>query len=625
MGIQNFRLARLEELLRLRRAEYAAEEFEIESGNSDDSAFCASNTDAIVSAIAEISSAGGGVLRFKMGTYSFGRSSNVVGIILRDNVVLRGAGMDATTLRCRTGNGTLHFVGNLSSNGILRGSGIFDLTLDHNGPWSDPAAAQTHCVRLNGVDGFGIDHVKIKNSKQHAIATIGLNGDEITPVNKNIRVSNYHAENCGEDGLRIFYAAENVVATNITIRGAQLHALHLAAAGGSCNISNATVYQVAGTAFSAQSDGCNLSNLHAEWEITNDLLANRPAAGNPTAMFRDSATGKLYYDNGVEWIDHGTGLVNGVWAITRSGWPTGGKSNYSNIKCVLRIIENQPYVYDGTMADAFRLDVPNCECSNIIALGKFRFGCYLTESDNRVSGLHIDGTTDDGVRMTGSRNVLDDWRVVAATGKAVHLYGSNNKVINGYALDSTNVTTAVYEETGSDYNIVTGNHLTASGSNARVTRAGANSIFHSNTGISYQYSDVSLFAAPADTSENTLKSTTLRTGEFAAGETIVILFWGQCSGTAGTKAGKLSVGSIDIPAFSQLAAEQQDFNGTVFITRGTGTGYSIQAFVAEEGGTATFSGQYSSIASNWTVALKATKGDAGDTINALGLVIGKLG
>jgi hypothetical protein len=598
--------------------EYWVEDFgAVGDGTTDDRT-------AINLAISTISAAGGGCLRFRAKTYAVSRGSDsTVGVLLKSNVILRGAGVGLTVIKARNGTSTIHLIGNASADGTLYNSGLIDLTVDHNKANFSVSAVNCHAIRVQLLDGFYVNRIHVKNAKQHAFATLTVD-DEWIPVNKNIFVSNYSAENAGEDGFRIFYGAENVNANNILVRGAGLHAVHIGF--GSCNITNVTVYQASSTAVSVQSDGVNMSNVHIEWDATCDLLANRPAAGNMGALFIDSATETYYYDDGVSWLTVGTGaFVNGLWAITRGNFPTGGHSNYSNIKIVLNITENQTMPNMSGTTDGFRLDVPNCECSNIQVYGKFRFGVYTTESDNSLSNVLVDGARQDGIRLAQDRNTLNNWRVITAStasagaAPAVNLYGSYTKVSNGYALDTVNVATAILEQSGEDYNQVYGNHLEGTG--AKLSLSGLNSRAYENTGLSYTVNDLTAVNSPDDTATNVLKTYTITSGEFRSGQSIEVECFGNVTGTGGTKVIRAFIGTNYFTIASEASGDTQDWGFRMRIRRFSGTGYSVEVFGGEEAGTAAPQYGRFSISGNFAVGVDATLSVGTDNVGVTGFFI----
>lgn len=598
--------------------EYWVEDFgAVGDGTTDDRA-------AINTAISTISTAGGGVLRFKAKTYSITRGvDSTIGVILKSNVILRGSGVGLTVIKARDGTGTIHLIGNASADGTLYNSGLMDMTVDHNKYNMSLSAVNCHAIRVQLLDGFYMHRVHVKDAKQHAFATLTV-GDEWVPVNRNIFISDFSSENAGEDGFRVFYGAENVNINGVLVRGAGLHAVHIGF--GSCNITNVTVYQATGVAVSVQSNGVNMSNVHLEWDATCDLLANRPAAGDKGAIFIDSATETYYYDDGVSWNEIGTGsFVSGVWAISRGNFPTGGHSNYSNIKVVLNITENQPMPNMAGTSDGFRLDVPNCECSNIQVYGKFRFGVYTKESDNSLSNVLVDGARQDSIRLAGDRNTLTNWRVITgSTGAvggayAVNMYGSYTKVLNGYALDGTNIATAIAEQSGKDYNHVFGNHVEGTGS--KISLLGLNSRAYENTGLSYWINDLTAVNSPDDTATNVLKTYTIRSNELRAGQSFEVESFGNVTGTNSTKVIRAFIGTNYFTVASEAAGDTQDWGFRMRVRKFSSTGYSVEVFGGEEGGTSAVQYGRFSISGNFAVGVDVTLGNGSDNVAATGFFV----
>lgn len=590
----------------------------------------ADTRNAINAAISAAASAGGGVVRLPPGTYTVVRGGDsAVGIILRDNVYLRGAGPNLTTIKCANGTSVMHLVGNLSANGVLRNSGLFDLTIDGNGHnFSGTGGAGSHGIRLAGFDGFFLQNVAIKNTDHHGLATLTV-GASTGIENKNLFIDNVYLENIGTggwqggDGLRVFYGMQNCVINNVIGRGIEYHGIHIAY--GACVLNNVTLYNVGNAALSPQSDGCMVNNLHIEWEdgyVVNDLFANRPAAGVPGRFFRASDTGTVYRDNGVAWKEAAANFT-GVWAITRGGFPTGGKSSYSNVKIVFRVTEN--VAWSPAYGDGFRLDVPHAMANNIQVYGKFRFGIFTTEGNNTIENSVVDGVREDGYRIVGNDNTIDKWKVVTANlsggaNYAVRLTGQRSKVLHGRNLDGTNIVTDIAETGTADANIIAGNHLAGSGD--RMLMIGANSKHYGNIGLSYDYADISDTVAPADTNLNVLKSRTLRTSELPLGKEFEVFVSGTMSGSAATRTLKMYFGGQEFNISVQAAGEAQDWAGWMRIRRLTSTtGYWIQTSGQEENGNNTPAGGRYGITSNSAVGVKAQKGDAADTITCTALVI----
>jgi hypothetical protein len=603
--------------------EYWVEDFgAVGDGTTDDRA-------AINTAIATISTAGGGVLRFRAKTYSITRGvDSTIGVILKNNVILRGAGL-GTAIKAASGTNVMHLIGNLSADGTLTNGGLMDLTVDGNGQnFSGAGSSGSHGVRIAGVNGFYVRNVAIKNTDQHGLVTLTV-GAATDVENRNIFINDIYLENIGTggwiggDGLRIFYGAQNCVINNVIGRGIEYHGIHIAY--GACQVNNVILYNVGVAAVSAQSDGCIVNNVHVEWEsgyVTHDLLVNRPSAGTFGRIFIDSGTGTAYRDNGVAWKVAAANLT-GVWAVTRGGFPTGGKSSYSNIKIVFRVTDN--VTWNPTYNDGFRVEVPYVTATNIQVYGKFRFGLYTTDNDGTYSGVIVDGARQDGIRLGGDRNSLSDWRVVTAsiastgTYAAVNLYGSYTKVSGGYALDATNVATAIIEQSGEDYNQVYGNHLEGSG--AKLSLSGLNTRSYENTGLSYRINDLTAVNSPDDTATNVLKTYTITSGEFRSGSSIEVECFGNVTGTGGTKVIRAFVGTNYFTIADEAAGDTQDWGFRMRIRRFSGTGYSVEVFGGEEAGTAAVQyGRYS-ISGNFAVGVDATLGSGSDNVGVTGFFI----
>lgn len=584
--------------------------------------------DAINAAIAAANAAGGGVVRLPPGTFTVVRGADsTLGIILMSNVHLRGAAQGLTTIKAADGTSVMHLIGDPT--GEIINCGLFDLTVDGNGQnFSGTGLSGSHAIRIANFNGFFLQNVTIKNADHHGFATLN-EGAATGFENRNLFIDNVYLENIGTggwqggDGLRVFYAMRNCVINNVQGNGIEYHGIHIAK--GACVLNNVVLYNVGNAALSPQSDGCMVNNLHIEWEdgyVVNDLFANRPAAGVPGRFFRASDTGTVYRDNGVAWKEAAANF-SGVWAITRGGFPTGGKSSYSNVKIVFRVTEN--VAWSPAYGDGFRLDVPHAMANNIQVYGKFRFGVYTTDSNNTIDNSVVDGAREDGYRLGGNDNTIDKWKVVSANlanvgAYAVRVTGQRSKVINGRNLDGTNVVTDVAETGSANDNIIAGNHFAGSGD--RMLMIGANSKAYGNIGLSYDYADISDTLAPADTNLNTLKSRTLRTSELPLGKELEVFFAGTISGTAGTKTLKGYFGGQEFNFSVQTTGEFQDWAGWMRIRRlSPTTVYWIQTSGQEEGGSNSPAGGRYSISANSAVGIKAQKGDAADTITCSMMII----
>lgn len=407
----------------------------------------ADDAPAIRAALLHVHESGGGTVFFPPGVYLISRDENAVGVPLYSKVSLVGAGVNATALKGKAGTGTMHLVSTLSVNQSY--IAIRDMTLDHNAI-NLGASASCHALRFNEASNVWIDRIAVKNSDHHGILTVATSSGDTSSANRYFYVTNVYLENIGVmgrgggDGIRLFVGADRIVVNNIICNKIEYHGIHVGKGAGT--VSNVQIFNAGNTALELQSEGVLANNIHIEWDdVISDTLANRPAAGTMGRLFWAADTDDWYRDNGTSWVAM-VGNVTGVWAVIRDGvgWNAVKRLALSNIKCVLNVVENQPFL--PTTGDAVRISGESVQISNFHVYGPFRFGVLST---NNVShNLQITNATIDGVRYDGIRldainspvltnvNILSAGTETDATYYGINLRGTQNaRILSSYIND----------------------------------------------------------------------------------------------------------------------------------------------------------------------------------------------
>ncbi len=447
---------------------------------------------AIQLAVDTANAAGGATVYFPPGTYivGIGAAANI-GINLKSNIRYLGAGIGATTIKAKPSAGSIHLLRNATAG--LSNVTIEHMTLDHNGV-NIGATAGVHCLALKEFSVVHLSHLAIKNSDHHGITTL-TDSQDTANVNNDLFISDIYLENIGVggrqggDGIRAFNGLTRAVIQNIVGNNIEYHGIHIAK--GQCTVNNVILRNVGNAAISPQSEGCTVSNVDVKWDasfVIADLAANRPAAGTAGIFFYATDTGIASRDNGVDWK---TASFNPsiLWAITRSGFATGQKSAFSNIKGVFELTENQPY--NPAFSDGVRIETNKCELTNIHVTGKFRFGAFLdTVNDTHISNVTVENIRQDGMRFSSAnRATLSNWTVVTANvtagaNRGIRLTNCDGShILNGRQLDGVNIGIAISEEGTTNNSVIVGNVINGTAAaGTRITRIGANTIVHSNPG-----------------------------------------------------------------------------------------------------------------------------------------------
>jgi hypothetical protein len=436
----------------------------------------ADDTVAINNAI-EALGAQGGTVYFPPGTYMVRKYTEIsptlaIGVVLKSNITLAGAGVNASIIKGLPNAGTMHMVGNAvagQSNIMLR-----DLTLDHNGT-NINATAGVHCLRFNEVRNVWIQRIAVKNSDHHGIVTV-TSGNDTSTLNNTFFVSDVYCENIGVssrnggDAIRLFYGADKITINNVICNGIEYHGVHVGKGRGT--VSNVQMFNCGNVGLELQSEGVLANNIHIEWnDVISDLLANRPAAGTMGRLFWASDVADWYRDNGVTWKSL-SGNLTGVWAVIRgAGYDPIQRLSLSNIKCILNVVQNTPYI--PTTGDGVRISGKTVQLNNIHVAGLFRFG-LLTDDDIsdylQVSNMTIDGVRSDGIRLDNiDQPRLSNVAILSAgtqggTQFGINLRGTQNTRIMSSFINDSSLTQGIQEslatETGTK---LVASHFTKSG------------------------------------------------------------------------------------------------------------------------------------------------------------------
>jgi hypothetical protein len=168
-------------------------------GTTDDSS-------AIAAALSAANSAGGGTVRFSSGTYI------ASGLTLYANVHIRGAGINATTIKLKTGTNTdlfsaqtgsisLSAVFGVGSAGTLYNFGLYDVTLDGNK--ANQTSGPSYPLRFYGY-GYIFQNLRVKNGYSGGVLS-DWNGGSNSPGQDamDAQWSNVKVHDCNGIGIQI--------------------------------------------------------------------------------------------------------------------------------------------------------------------------------------------------------------------------------------------------------------------------------------------------------------------------------------------------------------------------------------------------------------------------------------
>jgi hypothetical protein len=142
------------------------------------------------------------------------------------------------------------------------------------------------------------------------------------------------------------------------------------------------------------------------------------------------------------------------------------------------------------------------------------------------------------------------------------------------------------------------------------------------TGISYSYRDTSTTAHTGTTAATTVKTATIVAAEVPIGSSFRVRSVFDPAGTNGTKTIKAIVGANLITVSSQTSGEAQDGAMHLIISRVSSTGYTVEGWYGEEGGTSNvIPFNLFALSGNFAVGVEVTLGHADDTVNVYGLII----
>jgi hypothetical protein len=430
----------------------------------------ADDTVAINQAIESLGAAGGTVY-FPTGVYMVRRYLDQnFGVVLKSNITLAGAGVNASIIKGMPNAGIMHLVGNTIAN--ESNISLHDLTLDHNG-FNLNASSGVHALRFFAVTNVWIQRIAVKNSDHHGIVTLTPAGQDTLSVNNTFFVSDVYCENIGVsqrnggDGIRIFFGADKLTINNVICNGIEYHGIHVGKGVGT--VSNVQMYNCGNVGLEIQSEGVLANNIHIEWDnVVSNLFSNRPAPGVMGRLFWASDTSEWYRDNGITWKDL-LGNLTGVWAVIRGvGYDPIQRISLSNIKCILNVNQITPFTPDT--GDGVRISGKTVQLSNIHVSGLFRFGLLTAEniSDNlQVSNMTIEGVRSDGVRLDDVEYPqISNLAILSAGTQGGTAFGinlrntKNTRVISSYINDAA-LTSGITESlSSSEGTKVVASHLT---------------------------------------------------------------------------------------------------------------------------------------------------------------------
>ena len=436
----------------------------------------ADDTVAINSAIESLG-AQGGTVYFPPGTYMVRRYTDItptlaIGVVLKSNVTLAGAGVNASIIKGLPNAGNMHMVGNAVAG--ESNISLHDLTLDHNGI-NINATAGVHALRFLEARNVWIQRIAVKNSDHHGIVTV-TSGQDTSTVNNTFFVSDVYCENIGVsqrnggDAIRLFFGADKITINNVICNGIEYHGVHIGKGRGT--VSNIQMFNCGNVGLELQSEGVLASNIHIEWnDVISDLLANRPAPNVMGRLFWASDTGDWYRDNGVAWKALSANLT-AVWAVIRgAGYDPVQRLSLSNIKCVLNVVQNTPYI--PNTGDGVRISGKTVQLSNIHVAGLFRFGLLTDDSVSdylQVSNMTIEGVRSDGIRLDDIEQPrLSNIAILSAgtqggTQFGINLRGTQNTRIMSSFINDASLTVGIQESLGTETGTrIVSSHFTTSG------------------------------------------------------------------------------------------------------------------------------------------------------------------
>jgi hypothetical protein len=436
----------------------------------------------------------GGTIYFSEGTFNLAGDNDRNLDITKSNVRLVGMGMGITTLKAATKDA--HLISNSVT--TLNSLTIQDMTLDHDGVTL--ASTQGHLVRLERVTNVVLENLELLNSTHHGIATLP-DDSAVLDVNTDYFINNIYAKNIGVagivggDAIRIFFGADRAVISNIVIDGVENHGIHVGL--GQQTISNVTVLNAGAEAVSIQSEGAQLTNIDAEWNITSDLIANRPAAGTAGNLFLatdEGTTGKPYRDNGSAWQAlSSTVAFRGLRVTTRTNYATAQRITISNVKLILNLTETATYLWDEGDGITVTTLADNVLLNNIHVRGKFRIGAVLQGDGTALSNALIDGVRQQGILIAQSTggpfldfgvmnvHVRNAGQQTSNTYDAIVLQAVAQKArIIGCRVEGSAHRDAIREISGTLNNVIMGNHVDAGGTGAITKDPSSNSIVRGN-------------------------------------------------------------------------------------------------------------------------------------------------
>ena len=343
-----------------------------------------SGIETIQDAINDANSGGGGYVFIPAGTYTITDSGNNVGLRLKDNVYLVGAGQGRTILKLGDGENSHVILASGISN-----TGVFNLTVDGNR--TNGTGSAVHGIRSGGVTNFHIDNVEVKECLGYGI---GLEaGDQI-----GIYLRNLYINNVGRDGIDFKNPNglnDAIFLSNIRVEDFGLDG-SLAGQKGVDIRGPAVISGLFVNGFSSDGRG-----------VAFNLTVGGAVGGRRSSLsnfhFETATTGTtIGVETGNDWVAVSNGYIRNL----ATGWKVVGNAqgnSITNVTC--DSCTTGFHVSDGDLA----------ALSNVIASG---------------------GTT--GFQFTTAiRNTLVNGRATSTTGILIDAAGADNVIIGGNYTGST--------------------------------------------------------------------------------------------------------------------------------------------------------------------------------------------
>lgn len=341
--------------------------------------------------------------------------------------------------------------------------------------------------------------------------------------------------------------------------------------------------------------GMSLKQSVDQFLIENNLVRNAPSAyGIAGSGIHDLGSGGVIRNNRAEYVTRLMGIQNarGVTAYNNTLANAGALDNAGNALTLLTGAGPTATicVFEG---------MQHCDIEKVIFLGK------STEHSSTTFKMYYLGHyahTDTTTYPSG------------------YVKSTHNKLVRGYAKkDMADLGSEASGE--AEYNTFEEN-LIVGGSSLLTAIENTSKWVAPKAGVSFSYRDTSTAAHTGTTAATTVKSATIVAAEVPIGSSFRVRSVFDPSGTNGTKTIKAIVGANLITVSSQTSGEAQDSAMHLIISRVSSTGYTVEGWYGEEGGTSdVIPFNLFALSGNFDVGVEVTLGHVDDTVSVYGLII----